>query len=75
MTTPDPIELQKYFSMMVKHKIEYVCMEVSAHAIDLKKLCGVEFVACVFTNLTEDHLDYFKNFENIKKSFSSCFFI
>ena len=64
MTTPDPIELQRYFAMMTKHKIEYVCMEVSAHAIDLKKLCGVEFVACVFTNLTEDHLDYFKNMDN-----------
>lgn len=73
MTTPDPIELQRYFSIMVKHKIEYVCMEVSAHAIDLKKLCGVEFVACVFTNLTEDHLDYFKTMKNYFDAKSKIF--
>ena len=73
MTTPDPIELQRYFAMMTKHKIEYVCMEVSAHAIDLKKLCGVEFVACVFTNLTEDHLDYFKNMDNYGAAKMSLF--
>ena len=61
MTTPDPIELQRYFSIMVRQKVEYVCMEVSAHAIDLKKICGIRFVGCIFTNLTEDHLDYFKD--------------
>ena len=73
MTTPDPIELQRYFAKMVKHKIEYVCMEVSAHAIDLKKLCGIEFVACVFTNLTEDHLDYFKSMDNYFAAKSKVF--
>ena len=38
LTTPDPIELQKYFSLMIKNKVEYVVMEVSAHAIDLHKI-------------------------------------
>ncbi len=64
MTTPDPIELQYYFSKMVKQKCEYVCMEVSAHALDLLKLEGFRFEVSVFTNLTEDHLDYFKTMEN-----------
>lgn len=63
MTTPDPIELQKYFSKIVKSKIEYVCMEVSAHAIDLNKIAGFRFTEVIFTNLTEDHLDYFKTME------------
>ncbi len=63
MTTPDPIELQKYFSKIVKSKIEYVCMEVSAHAIDLSKIAGFRFSQVIFTNLTEDHLDYFKTME------------
>ena len=64
MTTPDPIELQQYFALMVKQKIEYVCMEVSAHAIDLNKVSGFRFEQVIFTNLTEDHLDYFKTMEN-----------
>lgn len=63
MTTPDPIDLQKYFSLMVKNKIEYVCMEVSAHAIDLHKIDGFKFEVSVFSNLTEDHLDYFKTMQ------------
>ena len=64
MTTPDPINLQKIFSILVKNKIEYVCMEVSAHAIYLKKLEGIIFESMIFTNLTEDHLDFFKTMEN-----------
>lgn len=63
MTTPDPIVLQNFFSIMVKRKIEYVVMEVSAHALDLCKLEGVHFEQVIFTNLTEDHLDYFKTME------------
>lgn len=63
MTTPDPICLQKIFSELVKNKIEYVCMEVSAHAIYLDKLEGVVFENIIFTNLTEDHLDFFNTME------------
>ena len=62
-TTPDPIDLQKYFAKMVKEKIEYVVMEVSAHALDLNKVSGFKFEISVFTNFTEDHLDYFKTME------------
>ena len=64
LTTPDPIDLQRYFSIMVKNKIEYVCMEVSAHAVALNKVDGFRFSQVIFTNLTEDHLDYFKTMEN-----------
>lgn len=63
MTTPDPIELQKYLAFMVKNKIEYVCTEVSAHAIDLHKIDGIKFEVVIFSNLTEDHLDYFKTMD------------
>ena len=73
LTTPDPIELQKYFSLMVKNKIEYVCMEVSAHAIDLHKIDGCKFAMAVFTNLTEDHLDYFKTMERYFETKSKLF--
>lgn len=73
MTTPDPIELQYYFSKMVKQKCEYVCMEVSAHALDLFKVEGFKFEVSVFTNLTEDHLDYFKTMERYFESKSKLF--
>ena len=63
MTTPDPIELHKIFFELVKNNIEYVCMEVSAHAIYYNKLEGLKFEVMVFTNLTEDHLDFFKTME------------
>lgn len=73
MTTPDPIELQKYFSLMVKNKVEYVCMEVSAHAIDLCKINGFRFEEVIFTNLTEDHLDYFKTMEKYYQAKAKLF--
>ncbi len=63
MTTPDPIEFQKYLSMMLKAHTQYVCVEISAHAIDLCKIDGIKFESVIFTNLTEDHLDYFKTME------------
>lgn len=73
MTTPDPIELQYYFSKMVKSKCEYVCMEVSAHALDLNKVDGFKFDLSIFTNLTEDHLDYFKTMEKYFESKAKLF--
>jgi UDP-N-acetylmuramoyl-L-alanyl-D-glutamate--2,6-diaminopimelate ligase len=64
MTTPDPIILNKLLSEMVAQKCEYVFMEVSSHALDQKRVAGIDFVGGIFTNLTHDHLDYHKNFEN-----------
>lgn len=73
LTTPDPIDLQKYFALMVRNKVEYVCIEVSAHAIDLNKVEGFKFEQMIFTNLTEDHLDYFKTLENYFQTKSKVF--
>ncbi|MBQ7165149.1 MAG: UDP-N-acetylmuramoyl-L-alanyl-D-glutamate--2,6-diaminopimelate ligase [Clostridia bacterium] len=63
LTTPDPIFLHKIFADMVKAGVEIVVMEVSAHAVALKKIEGIKFEAGVFTNCTQDHLDFFGNME------------
>ncbi|MBR1926002.1 MAG: UDP-N-acetylmuramoyl-L-alanyl-D-glutamate--2,6-diaminopimelate ligase [Clostridia bacterium] len=67
LTTPDPIYLHKIFAQMVAKNVEYVCMEVSAHAIYLEKMFGIVCDIGVLTNITQDHLDFFKTFENYKK--------
>lgn len=59
-TTPNSLELYKLFKKMFDKGIEYVVMEVSSHAIDLKRVIGMEFEAAVFTNISQDHLDYHK---------------
>lgn len=64
MTTPDPIELNRILRILADKSIEYVCMEVSAHSIFYKKIEGLRFEVMVFSNLTEDHLDFFGNMEN-----------
>ncbi len=72
LTTPDPIELHNIFYQMVKDGIEWVVMEVSAHAIALNKLDGIKFKCGIFTNCTQDHLDFFNDmntYEQTKISF------
>ena len=68
LTTPDPIELHRLFAEMLAKGIEYVVMEVSAHALYYKKTEGIPFKACIFTNLTQDHLDFFKNMAAYKEA-------
>lgn len=63
-TTPDSVSLTKLFYDMGKEGCEYVFMEVSSHALDQNRVAGVNFVGGIFTNLTHDHLDYHKSFEN-----------
>jgi len=63
-TTPGLIALNKLLSEMVEKGVEYVFMEVSSHGIDQKRIAGINFVGGIFTNLTHDHLDYHKSFEN-----------
>ena len=63
-TTPESIELQDMLDQMVSTGCKAAVMEVSSHAIDQKRVLGVEFDAVVFTNLTQDHLDYHQNMEN-----------
>lgn len=59
LTTPDPVFLHRILKDMAEEGIEYVVMEVSAHAIYYHKTYGIHFEACIFTNCTQDHLDFF----------------
>ena len=63
MTTPESIELQRILDKMLKNNITHVVMEVSSHAIDLGRINCCMLDIAVFTNLTQDHLDYHKNME------------
>lgn len=63
-TTPDPYELQKLFAMMVEAGCEYCVMEVSSQALAQGRVNGLRFALAAFTNLTQDHLDYHKTWEN-----------
>lgn len=74
LTTPDPLALNKTLSEMLLHGITTVVMEVSAHAAYYDKLYGIKFEAGVFTNFSQDHLDFFKtmeDYENAKLKFFS----
>ncbi|MDD6763132.1 MAG: UDP-N-acetylmuramoyl-L-alanyl-D-glutamate--2,6-diaminopimelate ligase [Clostridiales bacterium] len=63
-TTPNALELQQLFTEMVNNSADYVVMEVSSHALELERVHGCEFDVGVFTNLTQDHLDFHKTMEN-----------
>ncbi len=65
-TTPDPIELNELLAKMVEAGCEYAFMECSSHAIHQRRIGGLEFAGGLFTNLTRDHLDYHKTFENYR---------
>lgn len=65
-TTPDSITLNATLADMVNAGCEYCFMEVSSHAIALKKINGLEFAGGIFTNLTQDHLDFHKSFEDYR---------
>ncbi|MDR3349238.1 MAG: UDP-N-acetylmuramoyl-L-alanyl-D-glutamate--2,6-diaminopimelate ligase [Acidaminococcales bacterium] len=61
-TTPDVMELQSLLSAMREEKVEYAFMEVSSHALALGRIAGCEFDLALLTNVTQDHLDFHKNF-------------
>ncbi|MCS7280253.1 MAG: UDP-N-acetylmuramoyl-L-alanyl-D-glutamate--2,6-diaminopimelate ligase [Desulfobacterota bacterium] len=67
-TTPGAIELQTIFNEMRKAEITHVVMEVSSHALDQKRVEGVHFDVCVFTNISHDHLDYHGSFSNYREA-------
>ena len=77
LTTPDSIDLHSTFRDMLDEGVQIVCMEVSAHAIDMHRVDGLFFEAACYTNLSQDHLDYFHTMENYfeakKKFFTSNF--
>ena len=67
-TTPESLELQELFFEMVNKGVEYCVMEVSSHSLELDRVYGVKFEVGIFTNLTRDHLDFHKTFENYYKA-------
>jgi UDP-N-acetylmuramoyl-L-alanyl-D-glutamate--2,6-diaminopimelate ligase len=71
-TTPDPVHLNSLLADMVSDGCDYAFMEVSSHSADQQRIAGLIFAGGIFTNLTHDHLDYHKTFDNYlaaKKSF------
>lgn len=73
MTTPDPEDLYRILSGMKNMGVSHVVMEVSAHAIALKKVVPINFEVLIFTNCTQDHLDYFSNMEEYAAVKASIF--
>ena len=72
-TTPDAIELNELLERMMTAGCEYVFMECSSHAIAQKRIGGLRFAGGMFTNLTRDHLDYHKTFENYRDAKKAFF--
>jgi len=74
-TTPDAIQLNALLRYMIAENCEYCFMEVSSHAIHQNRIAGLDFSGGVFTNITHDHLDYHKTFDEYlkaKKFFFDC---
>lgn len=63
-TTPESLELHRLFKNMVDNDVEYCIMEVSSHSLALNRVYDLYFFVSIFTNLTQDHLDFHKTFEN-----------
>ena len=72
-TTPDPITLNALLGQMADEGCQYAFMECSSHAIQQKRIGGLTFAGAIFTNLTRDHLDYHKTFENYRDAKKAFF--
>lgn len=72
-TTPDPVTLNRLLSLMVERGCQYAFMECSSHSIAQKRIGGLTFAGGIFTNLTRDHLDYHKTFENYRNAKKAFF--
>ena len=72
-TTPESYELQALFRQMLDEGCTHVIMEVSSHALSLRRVAGVTFETGLFTNLTQDHLDFHKTMEEYRKAKSMLF--
>lgn len=72
-STPDICELYEYLVKAKLNNVEYFVMEVSSHALDLRRVETVEFDYAIFTNLTQDHLDFHGNMENYMKAKQKLF--
>ena len=72
-TTPDVVDLQEILAMMLAKGMDYVVMEVSSHALAMNRVAGCEYDVALFTNLTQDHLDYHGTMENYAKAKAKLF--
>ncbi|MBR5782675.1 MAG: UDP-N-acetylmuramoyl-L-alanyl-D-glutamate--2,6-diaminopimelate ligase, partial [Clostridia bacterium] len=72
-TTPEPSQLFDIFSQMRENGVEYVIMEISSHALAQKRVEGLTFEVGIFTNLTQDHLDYHRTMEAYKEAKKQLF--
>ncbi len=72
-TTPESLDLQRLLAQMVDEGVEYVVMEVSSHALELHRTAGVSFAGAVFTNLSQDHLDFHPTMEDYFAAKSKLF--
>lgn len=72
-TTPESLDLQRLFRKMADESVDVALMEVSSHALELKRTFGSDFKVGIFTNLTQDHLDFHKTMENYAKAKAKLF--
>ena len=72
-TTPESLNLQRMFSLMTQRGASHACIEVSSHALEMGRVWGCEFQTAIFTNLTQDHLDYHGTMENYRNAKSLLF--
>ncbi|MBR1922776.1 MAG: UDP-N-acetylmuramoyl-L-alanyl-D-glutamate--2,6-diaminopimelate ligase [Paludibacteraceae bacterium] len=72
-TTPDALEINRLLHRMVQQGCQYAFMEVSSHAIAQQRIAGLDFDGALFTNLTRDHLDYHKTFDNYRDTKKQLF--
>lgn len=72
-TTPESLDLQRLFRKMADESVDVALMEVSSHALELKRTFGSKFRVGIFTNLTQDHLDFHKTMENYAKAKAKLF--
>ncbi|MCF8008958.1 MAG: UDP-N-acetylmuramoyl-L-alanyl-D-glutamate--2,6-diaminopimelate ligase [Halanaerobiales bacterium] len=72
-TTPESLDIYRYLSEMRKNDVKYAVMEVSSHALALNRVDSMKFITAVFTNLTQDHLDYHKTIKDYAKQKSKLF--
>lgn len=73
VTNPEPLALQKLLSGMVKQKCEYAVLEVTSHGIAQQRIAGIDFFAAVLTNVTHEHLDYHKSFDEYRDTKAELF--
>ena len=73
LTTPDPVSLHQNLASLLEAGAEYLCLEVSSHSLDQSRTKGVRFSTVVFTNLSQDHMDYHRSQEHYRASKAKLF--